>query len=150
MKSQTSNKKNCMSAIKKVYLIDDDEINNFICTNILKKIDFSDEVIAFESGAEALTALKGALDSGEEDQIPEVIFLDINMPIMNGWDFLEEYLPLKQLINKDVSLFMLSSSIYQADVEKSKQYTEVLDFVTKPLNADILNEIKKEHFPTAS
>lgn len=139
-----------MNAIRKVYLIDDDEINNFICTNILKKIHFSDEVVAFESGAEGLAALKRALDSGEEDQIPEVIFLDINMPIMNGWDFLEEYLPLKQLINKEVSLFMLSSSIYQADVEKSKQYTEVLDFVTKPLNADILNEIKKQHFSSAS
>jgi len=137
-----------MSRIHKVYLIDDDEINNFICTNILKKIDFSDEVVAFESGSEALEALNRAVESGEDSEIPDVIFLDINMPIMNGWDFLEEYKPLKQRINKGIALFMLSSSIYQADVEKSKQYDEVVDFVTKPLNADILNEIKEQHFST--
>lgn len=133
-----------MRVIKKVYLIDDDEINNFICANILKKISFSHDVVAFESGTEALEALKTTLLLGECDQIPDVIFLDINMPIMNGWDFLEEYKLLKNQINKTVSLFMLSSSIYQADVEKSKQYGEVVDFVTKPLNADILNEIKEK------
>jgi len=68
------------------------------------------------------------------------------MPIMNGWDFLEEYKKIKGKLNKDVSLFMLSSSIYQADVEKSKQYSEVLDFVTKPLNVDVLNDIKQKYF----
>ncbi|MBI1182934.1 response regulator [bacterium] len=135
-----------MSAIKKVYLIDDDEINNFICTNILKKINFSDDVVAFESGTEALEVLKKAIAMGDAEQIPDVIFLDINMPIMNGWDFLEEYKQLKSDIDKTVSLFMLSSSIYQADVEKSKQYGEVVDFVTKPLNAEILNEIKDKYF----
>lgn len=132
-----------MSAIKKVYLIDDDEINNFICTNILKKISFSNDVIAFESGTEALEALKNTIAQNDADQIPDVIFLDINMPIMNGWDFLEEYRLLKDKISKKIALYMLSSSIYQADVEKSKQYGEVVDFVTKPLNADILNEIKE-------
>lgn len=135
-----------MSNIRKVYLIDDDEINNFICTNILKKIEFSDDVVAFESGTEALQALKDAAERGDEDQIPTVIFLDINMPIMNGWDFLEEYKRIKHLIKQPISLFMLSSSIYQADVERSKQYEEVVDFVTKPLNADILNEIKDQYF----
>ena len=135
-----------MANINKVYLIDDDEINNFICINILKKIDFSSDVVAFESGAEALEALTNVIDGNEQDQIPDVIFLDINMPIMNGWDFLEEYKKIKGKLNKDVSLFMLSSSIYQADVEKSKQYSEVLDFVTKPLNADVLNDIKQKYF----
>lgn len=135
-----------MANINKVYLIDDDEINNFICINILKKIDFSSDVVAFESGSEALEALTSVIDGNEQDQIPDVIFLDINMPIMNGWDFLEEYKKIKGKLNKDVSLFMLSSSIYQADVEKSKQYSEVLDFVTKPLNVDVLNDIKQKYF----
>ena len=135
-----------MASINKVYLIDDDEINNFICTNILKKIDFSSDVVAFESGTEALEVLNKAIEEKDVSQIPDVIFLDINMPIMNGWDFLEEYKNIKDKLNKKVSLFMLSSSIYQADVEKSKQYGEVVDFVTKPLNADILNEIKNKYF----
>ena len=135
-----------MANINKVYLIDDDEINNFICINILKKIDFSSDVVAFESGSEALEALTSVIDGNEQDHIPDVIFLDINMPIMNGWDFLEEYKKIKGKLNKDVSLFMLSSSIYQADVEKSKQYSEVLDFVTKPLNVDVLNDIKQKYF----
>ena len=134
-----------MASIKKVYLVDDDEINNFICTNILKKINFCDDVLAYESGTEAIDALKEAIKNDQED-VPDVIFLDINMPIMNGWDFLEEFKVLKKDINKNVSLFMLSSSIYQADVEKSKQYDEVVDFVTKPLNAEVLNDIKNQYF----
>jgi CheY-like chemotaxis protein len=134
-----------MAAIKKVYLVDDDEINNFICTNILRKISFCDDVVAYESGTEAIDALKEAINNGQDD-VPDVIFLDINMPIMNGWDFLEEFKGLKGQINKKVSLFMLSSSIYQADVEKSKQYDDVVDFVTKPLNADVLNDIKSKYF----
>ncbi|MFY0672907.1 MAG: response regulator [Bacteroidia bacterium] len=134
-----------MAAINKVYLVDDDEINNFICTNILRKISFCDDVVAYESGTEAIDALKDAINNGQND-IPDVIFLDINMPIMNGWDFLEEFKGLKSQIEKKVSLFMLSSSIYQADVEKSKQYDDVVDFVTKPLNADVLNDIKNKYF----
>ncbi len=134
-----------MANIKKVYLVDDDEINNFICTNILKKINFCDDVVAYESGTEALEALKLAMAENHED-VPDVIFLDINMPIMNGWDFLEEFKTIKGQMEKKVSLFMLSSSIYQADVEKSKQYEEVVDFVTKPLNADVLNDIKQKYF----
>lgn len=134
-----------MAAINKVYLVDDDEINNFICTNILRKISFCDDVVAYESGTEAIDALKNATKNGQDD-LPDVIFLDINMPIMNGWDFLEEFKILKPEISKKVSLFMLSSSIYQADVEKSKQYDDVIDFVTKPLNADVLDDIKSKYF----
>lgn len=135
-----------MNTIDKVYLIDDDEINNFICTNILRKIDFCKEVLAFESGTEALDALKRVVDQGDMSQVPDAIFLDINMPIMNGWDFLSEYKGFKDKITKKVTLFMLSSSIYQADVEKSRQFGEVADFVTKPLNADLLNDIKTKYF----
>lgn len=135
-----------MAKTEKVYLIDDDEINNFICTNILKKINFCDEVVAYESGTEALKALQEVVENKDTENIPDVIFLDINMPIMNGWDFLDEYKKLKDDIDKPVALFMLSSSIYQADVEKSRQYEEVLDFVTKPLNEQVLNEITEKHF----
>lgn len=134
-----------MALVKKVFLIDDDEINNFICVNILKKISFAEDVQAFESATDALEAIQ-ALDINDASAFPEVIFLDINMPIMNGWDFLKEFSKIKSNLPIDISLFMLSSSIYQADVEKSREYEEVVDFVTKPLNESVLNEIKEKHF----
>ena len=135
-----------MNHAEKVYLIDDDEINNFICANILRRTNFSTDVVAFDSGTDALAKLNQVAEEGDRDAFPDVIFLDINMPIMNGWDFLLEYRKLSHKIDKKVSLFLLSSSIYQADVEKSKDYDEVLDFVTKPLNTELINGLIEKYF----
>lgn len=134
-----------MSDIKRAFLVDDDEINNFICINIIQKMGFADNVKAFEDGQEALDHIKELAQNAPE-MLPEVMFLDINMPIMNGWDFLEEYSKIKSEYGITISLFMLSSSIYQADVDKSKEYEDVTDFVTKPLREESLNEIKTKFF----
>lgn len=134
-----------MDAIKKVILIDDDEINNFICVSIMRKINFANEVIPFESAANALSVIADIMKD-DESQLPDAIFLDINMPLMNGWDFLDEYQLLVPNISKKIQIFMLSSSIYQADVEKSKEYDTVVDFVTKPLKEESLNDIKNKYF----
>lgn len=134
-----------MATVQKAFLVDDDEINNFICVNIIQKMGFADEVTAFESGSDALSKLE-ELAKEHPEQLPQVLFLDINMPIMNGWDFLEEYTKIKKEHSFSMSLFMLSSSIYQADVDKSKEYDDVTDFVTKPLREDSLNEITSKYF----
>ena len=133
-----------MAAVQRVLLIDDDEINNFICINILTKIGFSESVKAFESGLDALDYLKELLSQGKTEELPQVIFLDINMPIMNGWDFLEAYKELEK--PHKIALFMLSSSIYKADVERASKYDDVVEFVTKPLNEGSINALKEKYF----
>ena len=76
----------------------------------------------------------------------DVIFLDINMPMMNAWDFLKEYQTIQPDFGKKVHLFILSSSVYQKDIDKSGHYDVVTDYIIKPLNKDKLSQIHAKYF----
>ncbi len=123
--------------INNVVLIDDDPITNMINTKILQN-HFKTKVNAFTSASIALDELKGISDS---EKIPDVIFLDINMPNIDGWQFLAEYekLPSKQW--QHCKLYMLSSSIDFGDIDKSKTFTSVKGFISKPLLPNTLVDL---------
>jgi CheY-like chemotaxis protein len=127
------------STIDSVFLIDDDPITNLINTKIILR-NLSTEIKTFLNAEMALAALK-QLSAG--DNYPHIIFLDINMPIMDGWDFLDEYekLPAQQLQN--CRLYLLSSSINKSDKDKAKSFPSVKDFITKPLTPDMLTSLLK-------
>jgi len=134
-----------MSAIKRVLIIDDDEINNFICIKNMKDTQFADHASYCLRGREGLDEL---LDSTQNrpDDLPDAIFLDINMPMMNAWEFLEEYRSMMEDFPKDIKLFILSSSVYRKDIEKSQDYSFVTDYIIKPLSKDGLNNIREKYF----
>ena len=111
-------------------VIDDDKINNLVCESVIKKIQENNQVVSFLRAEDALNYLSNA-----SNQHPDIIFLDINMPEMDGWEFLERFLPIRK---KNTYIFMLSSSINQADFDKAKKYTEVLDYVVKPFSKEKL------------
>lgn len=134
-----------MSAVKKVLIIDDDEINNFICIKNIKAIDFADEASYHLRASEGLEELRKIAEKDPED-LPEVIFLDINMPAMNGWDFLKEYEELINTANKDIHLFILSSSIYRKDLDMAGSHEKVTDYILKPLNKKKLQDINDKYF----
>ena len=117
-----------------IYLIDDDEIQNLINTRVISIAADHIAVKAFTSAESALSELKENTGT-----TPKMIFLDINMPKMNGWDFLEVYM---QLENK-VKVYMLSSSINNKDIQKSETYDVVNGFICKPLVVERLSEILK-------
>ena len=115
-----------------IYLIDDDEIQNLINTRVIS-------IVADNIPVQAFTSAESALQKFEDNSeaLPEMIFLDINMPKMNGWDFLDAYIKLE---NK-VRVYMLSSSINSKDIQKSETYDVVNGFICKPLVVERLSEI---------
>jgi CheY-like chemotaxis protein len=124
---------------KTVFLIDDDSVSNFINTKIIQ-LCFPFTVVAFTSAMEALRELKQYQTSGS-DSIPDLIFLDINMPGMDGWEFLDEFQKLPDFLLEKCHVTMLTSSLDRDDIEKSKKYKCVVGFISKPLTVEILKEM---------
>ena len=121
-----------MEKFKKVFVIDDDKIYHFILKNLLAKKGIGITPHFYENGLEALEVLK---DSIEKNAMPDMILLDINMPVMDGWQFLEEYRKLKASYNLQTPIYMITSSNDQTDLDRAKDYqTEIAEYVLKPLN----------------
>jgi CheY-like chemotaxis protein len=123
-----------------ILLVDDDEINNFISIKLIKKALLNTEITACLNGKFAIDQLLD-MKSKESGKLPDYILLDINMPIMNGWEFLDEYERLKIDPEGKTKIFIISSSVFSNDISKAKSYPLVVDFVSKPLNIEKINEL---------
>lgn len=119
-----------MKTIERACIIDDDPIFVFGAKIILRNSNFCSQVEVYNNGKEALEHLVPAINT--EDNFPEVVFLDLNMPVMDGWEFLEEFSKFPNA--SKLSIYVLSSSIDSRDVIRSKAYTIVTDFIEKPLS----------------
>ena len=127
---------------KKINLlvIDDDDINIFIIKKIVDKTGFDIEMTSKSNGQQAVEFLQTAITN--QTAFPDLILIDINMPVMNGWEFVEAYTTLG--VTKDVDLYILSSSVYENDIEKTKSYSNVKGFISKPLSMERLIELLKD------
>ena len=121
-----------MPQINNVILIDDDEMFNFINVKTMEKATFAHKVKIFDNATTALDELR-QLSISNPHEFPDIIFLDINMPVMNGWEFLDEFEKFSESLVGNCKVFMLTSSIDQSDITKSKNYRLVNDFISKPL-----------------
>ncbi len=120
---------------KTCLLIDDNYIDNFVTRRILEASNFADQVIVSQSATEAIESLR----SGEVT--PDVIFLDIRMPMMGGFEFLQEYDKIDIVNKNDIKIFMLSSSLDPTDMRKSMNNKYITQFIHKPLTQKALDEI---------
>lgn len=130
--------------IKKVLCIDDDQITLVLCDMVIKKAKFANEVITAGNGKEGLTWFSKYfqdIKDGNQEEAPKLIFLDLNMPIMNGWDFLEDYIMKYADRLSDTKVVILSSSVNPQDYVKANQYKIVIDFINKPLTTEGLNDL---------
>ena len=123
----------------RVLLIDDNDIDNFINERMITTNFFSNRVIVKNSGESALNYLKE--NAGEDVNLPQIIFLDLNMPIMDGFAFLAEYEKLPDAVIKNSKVIVLSSSISPEDINRASTNPLVVKYVNKPLNEKYLAAI---------
>ncbi len=121
----------------KVLLVDDDSINNFLSEEIISGANITEEVVLLTDGQQALNYLNSLKDEKEPRQ-KLLILLDLNMPVMDGFEFLEEFNPDE--IEADFQIVILTSSDNQRDIEKIKAY-DIKNFISKPITEEKLLEI---------
>lgn len=119
------------------YIIDDDEVIIYLTDLLVKNVDFCDRLSSFTDTDHAMEALKEAIKSGEN--LPSVILIDLNMPIKDGWSFLDELTELN--LKQEIPVFIFTSSINPVDMERSKKYKIVKDYIIKPLTIHKINKI---------
>jgi CheY-like chemotaxis protein len=128
-----------MNAIKTIFIVDDDMIYQLFTQKIIENLDSTIDVQLYNDGDEALTALKKTMTDGAP--YPDIILLDINMPIMDGWEFMAEYVQLKSQLPKPIQIYIVSSSIAESDLKRAKLHEDIIDYVSKPIETDRLAEI---------
>jgi len=124
-----------------ILLVDDDPDDNMFHQIILEEMDIVNKIDIVVNGVEAISYLKK-----EEQAPPDLIFLDINMPKMNGWEFLDQYKHLNAEQKARGIIVILSTSANPDDIKKAKQIQEVTGFETKPLSKEMMTALLKEHF----
>ncbi|SKB53085.1 Response regulator receiver domain-containing protein [Salegentibacter holothuriorum] len=114
-------------------IIDDDKIYVNLVKKIIEIKKLSNNLLIFKNGKEALDHFKLILENASEEILPDIIFLDINMPIMDGWEFLNEFIKIKNIFDKKITLYVVSSSIDPRDLERAKSFNLVTDYLIKPI-----------------
>jgi CheY-like chemotaxis protein len=135
-----------MRNIANIMLIDDDPVNNLISRETIRHFDPSIQVVEYDKPDEALSFLTEQSKLRTQN-LPDLIFLDLNMPLINGWNFLDEYKHLLQYLNQDIELFLLTSSTSNKDKAKAQSFPIITHYISKPLTLDILEKIKKDEAP---
>lgn len=127
------------------YIIDDDKANNQLTLIMLQDAGLTN-FKQFRLATEALLELIRVSSEKINEEYPAVILLDINMPAMDGWEFLTEFRKLPIEFTSLPKIYLLTSSDHPGDFEKAKDFPEVVGFLSKPINEDVAKELKEKYF----
>lgn len=125
-----------MKQMTNVFLIEDDVVTTFLIKTLMEKFSFASQVFTYQNGAEALEALQ------ESQDFPDLLFLDLNMPVMDGWQFLEEIRDIPEF--SSIPTYILTSSIDPSDKSKSNSFPNVKGYLVKPIGPKDLAAIQQE------
>ncbi|MEQ8906803.1 response regulator [Ekhidna sp.] len=125
--------------MKRIVLIDDDATTNYLNKMIIERSELVDEVVTFDSAQEALNYFNENVTSIEDS----LVFLDINMPIMNGWQFLDQYEVM--VGNMENKIVILTSSINPADKQMAEKKSGIIEYKSKPLSIEMLNDLVRAY-----
>lgn len=129
-----------------ISVVDDDEIYQYTIKRTLNLLKLTKKVLIFSDGEEAIEFLEENIQ--DEETLPDVIFLDINMPIMDGFEFMDEFIKLKPRTGKKIIVYMVSSSVDPVDLERAQKINEISDYIVKPIGENqvlnIIESLKKD------
>ena len=131
-----------MRKIKHLLLVDDDPTTNFFNRHLIVKTGLCENIHEAKNGQEALDILEILK---ENDEFPEIILLDINMPIMNGFEFLDRYIAMEKRL-ESVVVCMLTTSLADEDLVRAQKYIVLCDYIDKPLRESKINDIVEKYF----
>lgn len=120
--------------IKLACIIDDDEVYINLIRKIVDIRKLSDNLLVFKNGKEALDYFTAIIENVSKDVFPEIILLDLNMPVMDGWDFLKQFTKVNPPKGIQTTLYIVSSSIDPYEIEKAKSFSMVTDYLVKPID----------------
>lgn len=121
--------------------IDDDPITLMLFKKVVQKASFAKEITNAMNGEEAITFINSITN---EDKKPQLIFLDLNMPIMGGWEFLDLFNDSNYYHLNKTKVIILTSTIDPEDIKKSKTYPNVIEFLSKPITVEMLNYLNSK------
>lgn len=138
-----------MAAISCTLLVDDDDTTNYLNQTLLRRMAISDQVLVAGNGQEALALLQAHCELPTSPTCPALILLDMKMPLMNGFEFLQAYAQRPERENPTVVIIMLTTSLNPLDVAQM-QGLPIAGYLNKPLTRDKVNQLLQEHFGHAA
>ncbi|MFT2007159.1 response regulator [Pontibacter sp. 13R65] len=135
-----------MKPLKTILLIDDDDTTNYLNHRLLSRMELADEIRVVTDGEKALEYLTQAFQGAEDFPYPDLIFVDIKMSVMDGFEFLDEYQKFDEKKKNRIVMLMLTSSASFYDLERLKKYPDVRKHYSKPLAEADVREIMAEYF----
>ena len=133
-----------MKQVNSILIIDDDPLFMLLLKKTIVKYDLAKTISAYTNGLEAIESLRPIIN--DPSLLPDIILVDIEMPMMDGWEFLDEFIPLLQKASKKISIYIATSSIAEPDKIKSSTYPLIKGYLYKPIDEPVLSRIILDHF----